>query len=617
MPAGSSNPTKQTKRQRKGEALRTDIKAANRKQHGIVAGAAREALAEEHRGKELKARMVQQRAGKLADLLFETGGWAATVQVLQSFLNRGEVRTLLGTGESTKEARRQKARELLINSAKEFIHDCLTHGPGRRNLQDTNAFWAILAALVPEQVFDERLGETVGKLLGVSYRNVRKALDMRHDIEESASGWQFVRTNKHYDSIEVAKISEWLHTEGTTEDNANKIKHRVYHDDSTSNATSIGAATAAGGPRQYEEHWRRYFNDTIKNLHRQFLASDTFAKLKVEHEHRVRSNPRRFRRLKTKAGKAIRQAIEDGTREPLGADAFTAAVKAEAEKMNQVVEPLVVGIKLFRSAICPCMRHRSEAQCECQLCSYISYNIRRLHRLRHQSHKEAAASGTTQCAACSSCATCGNCFDPNSSGRQATANPAMLERFLLCAPVRVPGYDITLPAKEEGSPPVVKEFCCHKHACCTRGLREDDGACCGIAKRFPVCDVDNSDVMMKWFRWVPMERGKDSSGAPYTCMEFVPHTGTRAEFLQEFREKLAQWLSHRLEIRWTRKNWKMIEHLRQTDDFYANNVATVSADFASQVCVYQRTWLCILSWHSFHVFSTPNFCFCVCNRSRS
>ena len=67
-------------------------------------------------------------------------------------------------------------------------------------------------------------------MLGVNHCAVHKVLQMREDVQECALGWEFVRTKGHSDSVELNMISEWLHTEGTAEDNANKRKHRADKD---------------------------------------------------------------------------------------------------------------------------------------------------------------------------------------------------------------------------------------------------------------------------------------------------------------------------------------------------------------------------------------------------
>ena len=50
---------------------------------------------------------------------------------------------------------------------------------------------------------------------------------------------------------------------------------------------------------------------------------------------------------------------------------------------------------------------------------------------------------------------------------------------------------------------------------------------------------------MTWMRWEQRVRGKSrETGEPVMCMEFVPHTGTRAEFMEEYIAKFEEWMLH-------------------------------------------------------------------------
>jgi hypothetical protein len=51
------------------------------------------------------------------------------------------------------------------------------------------------------------------------------------------------------------------------------------------------------------------------------------------------------------------------------------------------------------------------------------------------------------------------------------------------------------------------------------------------------CNVEYRDAPWMWMRWEPRLRGINrETGEPVMCMEWVPHLGTRAEFMKEFRE---------------------------------------------------------------------------------
>ena len=69
---------------------------------------------------------------------------------------------------------------------------------------------------------------------------------------------------------------------------------------------------------------------------------------------------------------------------------------------------------------------------------------------------------------------------------------------------------------------------------------------CGWDVRIPKeCPVEYSDALWSWHRWEQRERGKNrETGEAVTSMEFVPHIGTRAEFMREYRREFERWMPH-------------------------------------------------------------------------
>ena len=64
---------------------------------------------------------------------------------------------------------------------------------------------------------------------------------------------------------------------------------------------------------------------------------------------------------------------------------------------------------------------------------------------------------------------------------------------------------------------------------------------------------------MTWMRWEQRVRGKSrETGESVMCMEFVPHTATRAEFMEEFIAKFEEWMPHV----WRDRNFKFMSKLR-------------------------------------------------------
>ena len=55
------------------------------------------------------------------------------------------------------------------------------------------------------------------------------------------------------------------------------------------------------------------------------------------------------------------------------------------------------------------------------------------------------------------------------------------------------------------------------------------------------CGIEFSDDLMTWMRFEFRQRGINRiTGEPVMCTEFVPHAGTRREFMLEYRAKLEE-----------------------------------------------------------------------------
>ena len=90
----AEEPRAKSRRQRDGEETRDTAKKTRRlKSQGRVAQADQVQTTIEV-GRPLQERGVRLRAKALAELLFESGKWGGTKQVLESFFGRGEVQAL-------------------------------------------------------------------------------------------------------------------------------------------------------------------------------------------------------------------------------------------------------------------------------------------------------------------------------------------------------------------------------------------------------------------------------------------------------------------------------------------------------------------------------------------
>jgi hypothetical protein len=84
-------------------------------------------------------------------------------------------------------------------------------------------------------------------------------------------------------------------------------------------------------------------------------------------------------------------------------------------------------------------------------------------------------------------------------------------------------------------------------------------------------------------------RGKSrETGEPVMCMEFVPHTGTRAEFMEEFIAKFEEWMPHVYRDR----NFKFMSKLQlqrmsSPEEMATPTMMITRADFGTAVQIYR------------------------------
>ena len=87
---------------------------------------------------------------------------------------------------------------------------------------------AAAVALIPSDVFQNRKGRAVMRLLGVNYRVVKMAADLRGELEDGSNKWKLLKTAEHADRTDWSAAKKWLHSdEASCEDNNNKSLVRV------------------------------------------------------------------------------------------------------------------------------------------------------------------------------------------------------------------------------------------------------------------------------------------------------------------------------------------------------------------------------------------------------
>lgn len=216
LPTASARaPAPPTKRHRAGKKLREQLLELNRlrnrgkaKEAAELARSLEESTPPTATAASKLDSLARQRVRELRDTAFSFGGLQLTRQILQRFFEMPEVRQLF-TAELLQrhsDAVDGETGRLLIKAAKDFFCELLkaprgdkaTRG-GRRTDEDRNAHAAALAALLPSDLFENRRGRAAMRLLGLTYRQVKRGTELRGEMEDRAGGWKRIKTSEHYD----------------------------------------------------------------------------------------------------------------------------------------------------------------------------------------------------------------------------------------------------------------------------------------------------------------------------------------------------------------------------------------------------------------------------------
>ena len=138
---------------------------------------------------------------------------------------------------------------------------------GRRSDIDMNAFWAAAEAIVPVTAREDKLVRAVMRILGLRYESVKRAIELRKAMVDTAAGWKWIKTKPHCDRTDWTLLIKWLHSdEASTPDNDHKSEIKV-------NVTDDCATVP------YELHERRYWNDKQSVLQKTFRESPVFLEM--------------------------------------------------------------------------------------------------------------------------------------------------------------------------------------------------------------------------------------------------------------------------------------------------------------------------------------------------
>ena len=375
------------------------VKASRLQSQGKMAAAAavRAAIPA---GTEPKERSINKAAQALESVLFQFGGLSTVTRVLEKLMSRAPIAALLP---DHLKATTVKIQAAMAEAVRDFLR-VLTPHRGRRTDVNVNAFWSVVAAVLPQDLLKDRQGRSFMRMLHVNYRVVNKGL-AHGRTSEAQGGWQLVVTSPHRDRIDWSPLKRWWHTEGSTEDNDHKDRVRVF-------LGKDGNDVDDDGTVPYDTHMRRYPNDSRRRLRQQFLSSADYGAMKGLHLQQAMASRRRKAVALVKA-----EASRAGEDAPLNVD--NGAVEAEVDRLTveykekiatsrvwralgkkgSIATPtraqiedelsrvpnypvLVVSKKQFAAACCKCIKRREGTECDCKLCSWNKYNIPRWHKAR-------------------------------------------------------------------------------------------------------------------------------------------------------------------------------------------------------------------------------------------
>ena len=496
----------------------------------------------------------------MEQLLFRLGGLETIGRVLDSFFARPAVRVVMSKHLKSKTASHGDAAvDSIIKTAKAFFVGIMG-SQGRRTDIDMNAFWAVAAAIVPATAREDKKVRAVMRVLGLRYESVKRAIEIRKAMVDTAVGWRWIQTKPHCDRTDWTPLKKWLHSdEASTPDNDHKVEIKV-------NVVDDGATTS------YELHDRRYWNDKLEVLRAQFRTTPTYAAMQQAH----RAEEARKRRAKaTKLAKAgLERGLEptdeqvDGelagivakykeraawraarrqlrragtTREPT-ADEVGAGRAAAPE-----VSELIIGKRQWREALCGCTFHRKGGECDCPLCTYMTHNTMRLRRDMIKWH----SSPNKKCDL--------GCMDAGRGFREATVDVHQLTKYLLCD--RVDVAELTRKGAK-------RPFWTYRQACLqSRCSAPVLGRTCGWPDKVPQCPMLASSERYAWKRYENIQSGiNKETGEPFYRSEFVLHIGTVGAFIEEFTAQYRSWLPHYHLNRVIKNNKRLLnDHVQATE----------------------------------------------------
>ena len=538
--------------------------------------AAAEMLASLPQGTQVGAKTIGNASHALEQLLYRLGGLNTVGRVLDSFFARPAVRTAMTDHVKARTVSHEEATvDAIIKTAKSFFTGIMA-ASGRRSDTNTNAFFAAASALVPVTAREDRMVRSVMRVLGLSQESVKRAIEIRKAMVDTAAGWSLIETQPHADRVDWSPLKRWLHSDdASTPDNDNKTEIMVHVSD---DGTTVS----------YELHDRRYWNDKQEVLKARFRSTPTFAILQQTH---LEKEMRKRRAQASRAAKAKLERGQEPTPEQVEEevagvvarvkeraarriarrrlkktgiirDPTAGEVDAEREGAPEISE-FVVGKRQWKEALCNCTFNRKGGECDCPLCTYITHNYTRFRRDMtkwHSSPNHFCREG---------------CMDVGSGFREALVDVHQLTKFVLCGKIEVP--ELT---RQGAKRPFWTYGQGCLHSTCSAPVL---GRRCGWDDKVPPCPMLVSKERYAWKRYENQQSGVNrETGEPFYRTEFVLHIGTAVEFIGEFKEQYASWLPHYHLDRLIKNNKRLLnDKVQLTELVEATTLQSVS-DYASQ-----------------------------------
>jgi hypothetical protein len=131
--------------------------------------------------KVLAGRRLSQLTESIETSIFACGGLSTVQSVIEKLLARPRVKLVLPDTAPSDDLKSQMV------TAAEYFFTNIMNTKGRRSSMDTNIFWGVLTAILPESIVHDRKQREAARMLGVDAAVIKKGIDYRTDL---SNGWK-------------------------------------------------------------------------------------------------------------------------------------------------------------------------------------------------------------------------------------------------------------------------------------------------------------------------------------------------------------------------------------------------------------------------------------------